>query len=158
MRKFQPVVLFLFSFTYLGTTSCLIDLFVNMASNVMDLLFVALAEDVLEPEEYLLLSDLNTNNNIDVPYKEYNKFYLESYTDDECNAYFRFMKDDIYRLKMALKIDDEIKCANGLKIQGIEMLCILLKRFAYPCRYIDMVPMFARPIPQICMITNMIMR
>ena len=29
-----------------------------------------------------------------------------------------------------------------------------LKRFAYPCRYSDMVPRFARPVPVLSMITN----
>ena len=40
---------------------------------------------------------------------------------------------------------------------GIETLCIYLKRFAYPCRYADMLPRFARPVPQLCMISNEIM-
>ena len=43
---------------------------------------------------------------------------------------------------------------NGVKVDRIEALSMYMKRFAYPCRYADMVPMFARPIPQICMITN----
>lgn len=32
--------------------------------------------------------------------------------------------------------------------------CTLLKRFAYPFRYLDMIPRFARPVPQLSMITN----
>ena len=31
---------------------------------------------------------------------------------------------------------------------------MLLKRFAYPCWYSDMVPRFARPVPVLSMITN----
>ena len=31
---------------------------------------------------------------------------------------------------------------------------MLLKRFAYPCHYVDLVPRFARPVPQLCIITN----
>ncbi|XP_071944737.1 uncharacterized protein [Antedon mediterranea] len=116
----------------------------------------ALNEDIIDPEEYLLLYNLNKRNNLNVQYNDYNKFNLESYNDDECNTFFRrFRKEDIYRLQRALQIEDDVKCVNGLKVTGIETLCILLKRFAYPCRYIDMVPMFARPIPQLCMITNM---
>ena len=34
---------------------------------------------------------------------------------------------------------------------------MFLKWFSYPCRYADMVPLFLRPIPQICMITNNVM-
>ena len=36
-------------------------------------------------------------------------------------------------------------------------LCVLLKRFAYPCRFADMVARFWRPVPQLCMITNRMM-
>lgn len=42
-------------------------------------------------------------------------------------------------------------------VDGIEALCIFLKRFAYPCRYADILPRFARPVPQLCMISNEIM-
>ena len=34
---------------------------------------------------------------------------------------------------------------------------MLLKRFAYPCRFADMVARFRRPVPQLCMITNRMM-
>ncbi|XP_028418307.1 uncharacterized protein LOC114543582 [Dendronephthya gigantea] len=36
----------------------------------------------------------------------------------------------------------------------MEGLCVLMKRFAYPCRYGDMITLFGRPVPEICMITN----
>ena len=32
------------------------------------------------------------------------------------------------------------------------------KRFAYPCRYLDMIPRFARPKPQLCMTSNAVMK
>ena len=38
--------------------------------------------------------------------------------------------------------------------EGMEGLCMLLKTFAYPCRYADMVSRFGRPVPVICMVTN----
>ena len=36
----------------------------------------------------------------------------------------------------------------------VEALCAVLKRFAYPCRFIDMIQIFARPISQLSMICN----
>ena len=36
-------------------------------------------------------------------------------------------------------------------------MCMFLKRFSYQYIYFDMIPCFARPVPQICMITNMVM-
>ena len=36
----------------------------------------------------------------------------------------------------------------------VEALCAVLKRFAYPCRFIDMIQIFARPIPQLSITCN----
>lgn len=44
-----------------------------------------------------------------------------------------------------------------MKIDGTEAFFMFLKRFAYPCQYADMVPLLARPIPQICMARNFTM-
>lgn len=57
----------------------------------------------------------------------------------------------------ALQLPDEFICYNGLKIDGLEGLCILLKRFAFPCRYLDMIPRFARPVPQLFIVSNLVM-
>ena len=38
--------------------------------------------------------------------------------------------------------------------EGMEGLCMLLKRLASPCRYANMVPQFGIPIPVLCMVTN----
>ena len=43
---------------------------------------------------------------------------------------------------------------NGLAVGSIPALCIYLKRFTYPCRYEDMVSHFARPVLELCIITN----
>ena len=72
-------------------------------------------------------------------------------TEDECVAEFRLRKTDIPRLSRALRIPDVIIC------EGTEGLCMLLKRLCYPCRYSDMVHLFARPVPVLCMITNQVL-
>ena len=77
--------------------------------------------------------------------------------DDECKAEFRFYKNDIYLLGEVLDIPDIMKCPNDVLVDGTEALSVLLKRFAYPCRFGDMVARFGRPAPQLCMITNRIM-
>ena len=56
-----------------------------------------------------------------------------------------------------MHVPDEIRCYNRVVVDGIEALCIFLKRFAYPCRYSDMLPRFARPVPQLCMTSNQMM-
>ena len=62
-----------------------------------------------------------------------------------------------YLLHEILDIPEEITLYNGTYVNRIEALSILLKRFAYPCRYLDLVPRFARPILQLCMVSNHLM-
>ena len=69
---------------------------------------------------------------------------------------FRFKKEDIFRLAAVLQLPDKFKCQNGVVVYPIESLCVLLKRFAYPCRYVDLIPRFGRPISQLCMVTNLV--
>ena len=49
-----------------------------------------------------------------------------------------------------------IRCYNGVVIDSVEALCICLKRYAYPCRYADLIPRCSRPVPQLCMAANAI--
>ena len=84
----------------------------------------------------------------------YEKFDLDSMEEDECKTEFRFQKNDIYRLVEVLQLPAQFTCYNGTVYDSIEAMCILLKRFAYPCRYLDLIPRFARPVPQLSMISN----
>lgn len=43
------------------------------------------------------------------------------------------------------------------KIDRMEGLCMLLRRFVYPWRYSDMVPCFGRPVPILSMATNKVL-
>ena len=73
------------------------------------------------------------------------------------NQRFRFFRNDIYALADLLGLPDEITCYNRTRTTSSEGLCILLKRFAYPCRYVDMNPRFGRSIPELCLISNEVM-
>ena len=42
----------------------------------------------------------------------------------------------------------------GTKVDGIQSLCIFLKRFSYPCRYSNMISRFGRLVPELCLICN----
>ena len=113
--------------------------------NENDLLLHAYFDGLIGDEEFLLL-DFKTDN-LYLPYWNYPKFQLNNMSDDECISEFRFQKNDIVFLCQTLQIPFEIKCYNGTVVSGIEALCICLKRLAYPCRYLDMIPRFARPVP-----------
>lgn len=68
-------------------------------------------------------------------------FNLTSMEDDEVVLNFRFERDDIYRLKVALGIPDVIEVLN-CKVNGLTALCILLRRLTYPNRLSDLENMF----------------
>ena len=61
---------------------------------------------------------------------------------------FRFLKHDIYTLLEVLNPPEKIVCENRFYVYSDEALCMLLRRFAYPCRYEDLVPRFGRAVPK----------
>ena len=65
-----------------------------------------------------------------------------------------FQKNGFPRLVAALQLPDERQCGmyNYLRVNLVEALRVILKRLAFPSRYSDMMPRFARPVPQLSMI------
>ena len=53
-----------------------------------------------------------------------------------------------------MNIPEMFTCYIGVKEPGIEGLCILLKRYSCPNRYLDLIPRFGRPVPKLCMVVN----
>ena len=96
--------------------------------------------DMIDEEDIILLYDFSTSDNLDIPYWTYDEFQLDCLSNDECRGEFRFGKNDIYRLCDALGLPNEITFYNGIKVDSTEALCMLLKRFAYPCRNMGPVP------------------
>ena len=121
-----------------------------------DLLLLMLDYGDITEEEFLLLYDANKKN-LQLPYWNYEKFDLDRMENDECVAEFRIEKQDINLLCEVLDLPEFVICYNGTKVVAIEALCIFLKRFAYPCRYLDMITRFGRPVPELCLINNKIM-
>ena len=114
----------------------------------------AYKKESINDREFVLLYDANRLKSPDFPNWNYEIFELDELTYAECNGEFRFYKNDIYKLADALELPDEFVTYNGLIFESILALCIYLKRSSYPCRYSDMVFHFARPVPEICIITN----
>ena len=119
-----------------------------------ELLLLAHSEHHLSDEDFSLLYDINTSHNLHFPYWQYSSFGLEDMTEAECWAEFRFYKNDVIHLAEILQIPNEIHCTNRTKCDRIEALCIMLKRFSYPCRYGDMIPRFGRSVPELSQISN----
>ena len=120
-------------------------------------LLYARQQRLINDEEFLLLYNLNTSASPDFPYWTYDNFDLDSLSDEECKAEFRFYRNDTYQMLDVLQLPDEIICYNRFHVDGFEALCIMLKRFAYPCRYLDVMLRFAKPVPQLCMASNHVM-
>ena len=74
--------------------------------------------------------------------------------DSECLAEFRVKKRDLQILAEALQILDSFTCYQRSVVSGMEGLCILLRRLAYPCRYSDITPRFVLPVPVLSMVCN----
>ena len=120
-------------------------------------LIYSLADDIIDEEEFVLLYNAYDSGNALYPYREYDGFELDSLELDECLANFRVNKADLPRLAAALRIPARFRCHQGTVCSGLEGLCILLKRLAYPCRYFDMIHLFARPVPELCMLHNVVL-
>ena len=115
--------------------------------NVCHALLISHFSNLINDEEFLMLYNLSSSNNPDFPYWNYQKFELENLSDEECKAEFRFYKNDIYFLKEALRIPDEVTFSNRLVVSGVDAASILLKQFSYPIRLGYMIPRFGRPVP-----------
>ncbi|CAB3992426.1 Hypothetical predicted protein, partial [Paramuricea clavata] len=69
---------------------------------------------------------------------------------------FRFKKHEVPVLARAMGVPGRFTCPQGTICDGMEALCMRLRRFCYPCRYSDLVSMFGRPVPELSMITNQV--
>ena len=111
---------------------------------VQDMILLVNADHLIDDDKCLLLYDLNLSKNHELSYHSYEKFDLDSLSEDECKSEFRFDKRDIYRLCDVFEIPEEIRSYNGMVFDKEESLCTFLKRFAYPCRYHDLMLRFGQ--------------
>lgn len=108
----------------------------------------------ISDEEFVTLHDAYQSRNPEFPYDQYAPFDLDNMDEADCRAEFRFDKRDLHMLAEALGIPPYFTTQQRSRVEGMEGLCMLLKRVAYPCRYSDMIARFARPVPVMSMITN----
>ena len=124
-----------------------------------DLILELYYDDILDDDDVVLLLDgqrHRRNLHLEQPYWRHSAFDLERMEDSECEVEFRFTKMEIYQLVETFELPEQIRCYNGTVLNSVEALCVCLKCFAYPCRYVDLIPRFARPVPHLSMIANMV--
>ncbi|XP_070178250.1 uncharacterized protein [Littorina saxatilis] len=70
--------------------------------------------------------------------------------------YMRFRNaHDVMTMCDLLQMPAEMQAANGTKTSGLEVLCIVLRRLAYPCRFADLCAIFPRNEPELCLLFNL---
>ena len=106
----------------------------------------------VDDEECLFLYDYYKPIYPSCPYWDFDPFCLESFNSCKCAAHLSVAKDDLPILLNDLKIPATSKCAAEWK-----GFFLMLKLFVYPCGYFDVISPFARPIPELCMITNTVL-
>ena len=122
-----------------------------------DQLLLALDDGAVTEEEFLLLYDVNSSENLHLPC-DHPPFSLDDMEDDQCITEFRVRKADLPLLAQALRIPDQFRCPQRSVVGGMEGLCMLLKRLAYPCRYSDMMHRFGgRQVPVLSMAVNTVL-
>ena len=123
---------------------------------VRELLLAAYVQGIIDDIEYAILCDLNSSRKV-YPYWGFNPFDLDEWDDTRSRTELRFSKVDLPRLLNVLQIPDKIVTVQGTVCTGMEGLCILLKRLAYPCRFTDMVSAFGRNPTEICLIFHQVL-
>ena len=125
-------------------------------ATVRDALLLAHYQKIIDDVEFAVLYDANLSKPV-FPYSKFDRFSLDNWEDSECWTELRFGKEDLDLLLLNLQIPDEIVCSQRSVCDGMEGMCILLKRLAYPCRYTDMVPRFGRNPTELCLIFNSVL-
>ena len=124
-----------------------------------ELLLVSCVKGIINANEFTILYDVNMSKNpLHVfPHDYYEEFSLDNFSEEECIAEFRVEKNDLSVLANSLGIPLVFRCSQRSVFGGMEGLCMLLKRLAYPCRYSDMIPRFGRPVPEMSMMANVVL-
>lgn len=75
-----------------------------------DFLTTALFDNVISEDEYIILYDLNSSKNLDLPYDEFMRFNVDEMEDSECVAELRVHKHGLPALAEALQIPRVFRC------------------------------------------------
>ena len=82
---------------------------------------------------------------------------LEVLTSEKCKSLFRFEKHNHHQLRRLLLIPEELNASNRTRCSGIEGLCILLRRLAYPNCLKDLESLFGRGVSQLSVIVKVVL-
>ncbi|GAV00308.1 hypothetical protein RvY_11176 [Ramazzottius varieornatus] len=78
-------------------------------------------------------------------------FDLNAIDNSDIWEWFHFTRENIPRLKEGFGIPDAVSLENKSLFDGVEILCILLGRLAYPSRYTTLKLIYRRSKPELSM-------
>ena len=116
-----------------------------------------LAPDLLDNYDMLMLILADCEKCGPPVHFKYQRFAMENYSDDEFKKYFRFTKEHVVELCCLLQLKENYKSGSCLIWSGLEGLCLVLRRLAYPNRLCDLVPMFGRHVTELSVIFNIML-
>lgn len=76
-----------------------------------DILKIALADEIINDEEFVVLFELFTPANPEYPYWKYDKFRFENLDPYECKTELRFEKTNLPLLKQHLGVPHRFICS-----------------------------------------------
>ncbi|CAB4032157.1 Hypothetical predicted protein [Paramuricea clavata] len=125
-------------------------------NSLFDATTALFVNDIIDESEFVALYDNTKTKSPEFQYWEYQKveMQLQYMTNDECRSDFRVDLADLAVLAEALRIPEKFVCPNRTVATGMEGLCVALRRFAYPCRFSDMIPRFGRSVSELCVIAS----
>jgi len=126
----------------------------NKFKTCREILLLSYADNNITDEEYVPLYDCYRSKTPDFDYQLYDVFDSENMNSAGCKAEFRVEKADLPRLVDALCIPAVFHCKQRNICDGLEGLCVLLRRTSYPCRFSDMIQRFLRSVSVLSLITN----
>ncbi len=123
-------------------------------NSVFDATTALFVNDIIDESEFVAVYDDTRRKSPEFQFWDYDKVetQLHFMTNDECRSYFRVDLEDLPVLAQALNIPERFVCPNRTLSIGMEGLCVALRRFAYPCRYSDMIPRFGRSVSELSLI------
>ncbi len=109
----------------------------------------------LEEEDELLLHGMLAGDRANpIENRVMWRFNFDALEDQKCFEMFRFEKRDVIRLKNAFGFPEDFICYNRTRVSGLEAICILLRRLAYPNRLVDLIQTFGRRKEELSIIFN----
>lgn len=122
----------------------------------VDGILVAYLAGVLNDEEFANLMVVAANGGVrrERYLQRWEPFDFDVWSEEECRVDTRFRKEDVLKLVDLFGLGEEIVTYNRVRVDSVEALCLLLRRLAFPCRFVDLMAKFGRPKETLCVIFN----